>query len=128
MGRDITSVRGVIFIDGLQTSPRQLTFLELKAIAREVKEVWGTNEHLGIWFDVETFERINNYWYPALIVSCYRLPGKTNRAVVPNNYLETLLNRKIRIFPQVQDIPDTNPELQPFDFTGHIIEVEFELE
>lgn len=126
MGQDITSVGFIIFIDGFETTPRELTFLQLRAIAKEIKGVWESSQYPEIWFDVET-EGINDFWHPKLKVSCYYRPGK-NPAVIPDEYLRGLLNVKIQIFPKVGENLNINPVLKPFDFTGHIVEVMFGIE
>lgn len=128
MGRDITSLRGLIYVDGIETMPRQLTSMQLEAIARQVEKLWPPNPEIGIWFDVETLEKTNNYWIPALIVACYYLPDKVIRAIIPEQHLQTMLNRKIRIYPDVQQIPDANPHIFSLNFEEHFIEIMFELE
>ena len=102
MTRTTISVRVLLYTNQNEFDWDDLTSRELDAIVNEIHKMWPPDIQSRVWFDVEKRERIaNGQWETIVRVSCYHMPihDKSQCAEIPKVYTESLVGRKIRIFP-----------------------------
>ena len=110
MTRRDTSVLVLLYINQFETDWDELTTRELRAIVQEIKGMWPPDMQSHVWFDVEKQERyIDCRWETVVRVVCYHEPDKSQRAEIPQRYINGLVGRKIRIFPIVEPEEDDTP-------------------
>jgi hypothetical protein len=118
----VNSLKVLVFIDGRNVHIDEFLPKEIIAIAKEVKKLWPDDMFKRIWFDVETHRLQEDKWDNCIRVVCYRMPGKNERCEIPSEYLDRVLNNKIRIFPDMRPVNQFDqPRIYTLD--RHEIEV-----
>jgi hypothetical protein len=98
-----TSVRVLLYINFHEVDWEDLTPRELEAILREIQKMWPPDLRSRVWLAVEKQGRfVGGRWETVVRVVCYHMPDKSQRAEIPQVYLNELLGKKFRIFPIVE--------------------------
>lgn len=118
-----TSLRVRVFIDGLEEDLNVIHPKEFIAIVKEVEKLWPDDMFERIWYDIETLrENQNGRWDICIVVVCYYMPSKDERAPIPIECLNRVLDRKIEISPLPRNLnPDDVGIVR--DLRRHIVEV-----
>ena len=107
MARTATSVRVLLSINFSEVEWDDLTSREQEAIVREILKMWPPDLQVHVWFDVEKQGRfVSGQWETVARIVCYHLPDKSQRADIPQLYIDSLVGKKFRIFPIVEPEED----------------------
>jgi hypothetical protein len=120
---EVSSLRVNVFIDGVEEDLNAINSKEFTAIVKEVEKLWPDNMFERIWYDIETMrENENGRWDICITVVCYYMPSKEERASIPMECLNRVLDRKIEIFPFVRNMNPNDVGIVR-DLRRHIVEV-----